>query len=204
MCVIALHIALYLVLRGSAGWQMRAKERSPSPRAEVTLRLLPWREPSAAASTPPTPRAVEPAPIRPPQGRVSQAITTAPPAATSAVAVVAPALASTQTSAAPMPGLPASQPPRPLELTLPSGYATRPGARNLAIDDPRANSARTTPEQRMAAAFDTQVIEEDLGDGRRRVRRGADCVIVKTSRIAQLMPFNEAAARTPSLVGACP
>jgi hypothetical protein len=71
-------------------------------------------------------------------------------------------------------------------------------------DDPRANTARTTPEDRLVAALDTRVIEESFGDGRRRIRPGADCVIVTPSRIGQLMPFNDAAARTPATVGACP
>ena len=72
------------------------------------------------------------------------------------------------------------------------------------VDDARANTARLTPEQRLAAALDTRVIEEDLGDGRRRIRQGANCVIVKPARIGQLTPFDEAAARMPALVGECP
>lgn len=88
-------------------------------------------------------------------------------------------------------------------LTLPRGFATRPGPSHPAIEDARSNTARTAPEQRMARSLDTALIEESLGDGRRRFRRGDDCAIVRPSRIGQLMPFNEAAARSPSLVSAC-
>ena len=72
------------------------------------------------------------------------------------------------------------------------------------VDDARANTARLTPEQRLAAGLDMREIEEDFGDGRRRIRQGANCVIVKPARIGQLTPFDEAAARMPALVGECP
>ncbi len=203
MCVIALHIALYIVLRGSAGWQLRSTARPAPERAEVTLRLLPWLQPLVPVthSAPVAPRAhaeaQQPAPRRTPE-----AITVAAPTAAESPAT-ATATESTSTSAAIAPEPPASQPMRPLDLTLRPGYATQRNARNPGLDDSRANTARLTPEERMAARFDTRVIEEELGDDR-RIRRGADCVIVRPARIGQLMPFNESAARAPSLVGACP
>jgi len=190
--VIGFHVALCLVLRGSIVAPVRPTDRPAQ--TPTTLRLLPWRQApqttTEAKSTPPARGPRAPAAISVP--------------APSMVVPDAPAAALTQADAAPLPALPASQPPRPLDLTLPRGWATRPDARHPATDDPRANTPRLTPEQRMAGAFDTQVIEEPMEDGRRRIRRGADCVIVTPSRIAQLMPFNDSAARTPSLVSACP
>jgi hypothetical protein len=198
--VIGFHLALYLLLRGSVGGPERQASRPTQ--APTTLRLLPWRQPTPQqapdASTPAAQATQARAPRVP---RAPAPITTAAPAATG---TPAPSPAPTQADAAALPALPASQPPRPLDLSLPRGWATRPDARHPAIDDPRANTPRLTPEQRMGRTFDTQVIEEQMEDGRRRIRRGADCIIVAPSRTAQLMPFNDAAARTPSLVSACP
>ena len=193
--VIAFHVALYLLLRGSVGAPVRQPGRPTQ--LPITLRLLPWRP----APAPPATATETPArsPDRPQRAAVAITITTPPTTATPATT---PLLG--QVEGVPLPALPASQPPRPLDLRLPRGFATRPDARHPAIDDPRANSARLTPEQRLARRFDTQVTEEPMEDGRRRIRRGDDCIIVAPSRTAQLMPFNEAAARTPSLVSACP
>ena len=190
--VIGFHVALFVLLRGSTGVPTRPTGRPAQP--PTTLHLLPWR---------PVPQTTIAATTTPP-ARVPRAPAAISVPAPSMAVPKAPAAPLTPADAAPLPALPASQPPRPLDLTLPRGWATRPDARHPATDDARANTPRLTPEQRMAGAFDTQVIEEMMEDGRRRIRRGADCVIVTPSRIAQLMPFNESAARTPSLVSACP
>ena len=189
LTVIACHGLLYLLLRGST-WRAQMPD---APTRAVALRLLPW--PAG-----PAPAARESEAMPRPLARSAPAAITLP----SRTSVPAPDGARMQADASPEPALPASQPPRALDLTLPRGFATRPDARNPALDDPRANTARTTPEQRMAAALDTRVIEEDLGNGRRRIRQGDKCVIVQPSRIGQMMPFNDAATRSPSLVGACP
>jgi len=156
--------------------------------------------PAAAKARPPEnprqrPAAPPVAALRAP-GRPEAPATAAPPFAE------LPGSASVPTPA--LPALPASQPPRPLDLTVPRGFDTRGVARQPALDDPRANTARLTPEQRMARALDTRVVEESMEDGRRRFRQGASCVIVTPSRMAQLQPFDDAAARTPSTVSACP
>lgn len=202
LCVVALHAGLYALLRRSTGWRLRhATEPACAP---VTLRLLPWRK-TLAQRAPAEPEQMPTPANRPLTARAAITITPPTSTAVSAVSAVnAGRAVNAQAETSTLPELAASQPPRSLDLTLPRGYADRPGSRNPALDDARAITSRTTPEQRMAAALDTRVVEEDLGDGRRRFRQGANCVIVKQSRIGQLMPFNEAAARTPSLVGACP
>jgi len=196
VAVLALHALLFAVL--SRSW---TRPLTVSAATRVTLRLIP----ALAADRQRPPPGAEP--------RAAPAVTRASPRHTTTLAPASTRDASPLDAAtaihapsdsAGAPAPPASQPPRQLDLSLPRGWATRPGARHPAIDDPRTNTARLTPEQRMAGAFDTQVIEEPMEDGRRRIRRGADCVIVVPSRIAQLMPFNEAAARTPSQVTACP
>ena len=196
VAVLALHALLFAVLTRS--W---THPSTVSAATRVTLRLIP----ALAADRQQPPPGAEP--------RAATAVAKASPRRTTSPAPASirdasPLEAATAIHApgdgAVAPALPASQPPRQLDLNLPRGWATRPGARHPAIDDPRTSTARLTPEQRMAGALDTQVIEEPMEDGRRRIRRGADCVIVVPSRIAQLMPFNEAAARTPSQVTACP
>jgi len=194
LCVIAIHIALYGWLRSSGGWRIGHDVRAAP--ALVTLRLLPWLEPA-----PPKPATDVKAVAR---ARSAFGPISAPTPSLPTRAPTTPTITQAEAPAAPNPpASQASQPP-PLRLALPPDYSRRPGLRNPAVDDPRANTARTTPEQRLAGALDTRVIEEDFGDGRRRISQGDKCVIVQPSRIAQLMPFNEAAARTPSLVGACP
>jgi hypothetical protein len=200
LLVIAIHLALWGWLGSSADWR-RARDNPATSKAPVTLRLLPWREPARSKPTldaDATARSRSaPRPIgAPPRARIDATTTAAPAIGQQADAITAPSPPASQ-------ALPASQPP-PLNLALPPDELRRARSRNPAVDDPRTNTVRTTPEQRMATTLDTRVIEEDLGDGRRRLRRGDDCVIVKPSRIGQLMPFNEAAARTPALVGACP
>lgn len=197
--VAALHVLLYLLLRGSGIAPTRTASRPTQP--ATTLRLLPWRSapPRAVVAESPTRPAATPRP----QGLRSQV-----PAAITPSAALSPSSATANNHAAddapPPPEPAASQPPRPLDLNLPRGLATRPDARSPALDDARANSARRTPAQRMARSLDTTVIEDEMDNGRRRYRQGDTCVIVKPSRIGQLMPFNEAATRTPSLVSACP
>ncbi|MBC8057532.1 MAG: hypothetical protein H7Y61_13235 [Rhizobiales bacterium] len=190
--VIALHLALWLLLRDST-----SQPRKPTAPAmsTVRLRLLPS---APAAPAPALAREAKPA--------AAAAGTRGAPAPISLAvpSMPSPSSAASEPARADAAALPASQPQRQLDLALPRGFATRPDARNPALGDPRASSARTTPEQRISSALDTRVTEEDFGDGRRRFRQGENCAIVSPSRIAQLMPFNDAAARTPSVVSACP
>jgi hypothetical protein len=48
---------------------------------------------------------------------------------------------------------------------------------------------------------DGRWIEEDLGEGRRRFRRGDTCVMTYASRIAHIDPFNESVKPTLRTVG---
>jgi hypothetical protein len=193
-----------------------ARPPAPTPAAgatpRVTLRLLPGPETDRRVTAPGRWTPPEPRPIA---GRRAPAL--AGPVARGSTALAGPAapgaaaFASGGATAEPgqpnAPPTPASHPERALDLTLRRGFATRPGARNPALDDPRSNTAGPAAGERMATTLgsDPTLVEESLGqDGRRRLRRGNDCVVVTPSRIAQLRPFDEAAARTPSLVAACP
>jgi hypothetical protein len=197
LIVLLLHLAAWVVLRHSAG--AAARRESLTEPSRISVRLLPWPTTPSARAEPQRPRTDAPrgpAPITP--KRPADAV---PPNANATASITAPA---EPTLAAEPPALPASQPPRPLDLNLPRGYAVRPGARNPATADPRANTTQPTPEARMARTFDTQVTEEVMDDGRRRFRQGDKCVIVTPSRTTQLMPFSESAARIPSMASACP
>jgi len=161
--------------------------------ARVTLRLIPAL---AADRQQPKPPAAAPASPR-------RTTSPAPAANRDALPIDAATAINAPSDSAGPPAPPASQPP-PLDLTLRRGSLTPPSARSQALEDPRTNTPRTTPEQRLSTALDTRVIEEDLADGRKRFRRGASCIIVTPSRGAQLNPFDEGSARMPSLVSACP
>jgi len=208
--VALMHLLLYLLLKSS---MHVAPTRMATPRT-VTLTLTP----APQVASPPTPPMDGKAPIRwgaARAPRIPEPITA--PAVSSDARPVAESAASHDlpqaisrpagpTDAAPSSEVPASQPPPSLNLRLRPGFATQPGAGQPALDDPRANPHRLTAAERMAATLgtDDRVTEENLGGGRRRIRRGNKCVIVSQSRIGELMPFNDAAVRTPSLAGACP
>lgn len=202
LCVLALHLVFLALLS-----RPTALRQAPPMPVSVTMRLFPLAEPPPER---PTPRErAEPDKSRQPaaitQAIVPPARTRVPakpgalgdPGATAATAAITPA------HAAPPPEMPASQPPRPLDLTLPRGISQRPDARNPAVDDPLANTARLTPEERMARAFDQRETEERLGDGSVRLRRGADCVIVTPARTSQLFPTDPSAARVPGTAHGC-
>ncbi len=197
LIVLLLHLGAWIVLRYALN--AAAQREPPTQPLRISARLLPWTAAPSERIAPQRPRPHTPrGPATNTPARTADAALpkTASPASITGTAE--------PTLAAEPPALPASQPPRPLDLNLPRGYAVLPGARNPAVDDARANTARLTPEARMARTFDTQVTEDVMDGGRRRFRQGDKCVIVTPSRTTQLMPFSESAARIPSMVSACP
>jgi len=103
---------------------------------------------------------------------------------------------------------PASAPRRetasPLRLAPPPGGRSSWPPRSPALDDPRANSRPPTLESRIAGAMgDGTWSVEMLSDGRRRYRRGSDCVVVQPPRSLALDPFNGAVYKPPSPAGPC-
>ncbi len=206
LCVAGLHLVFL-------SWLTRpvAPRKSSPAGVTVTLRLLPLAEPRI--ERPPVnlperraPRKPDPIAPRQPAAITQSNVPTARPAMpANADAITDPATtAAAATEAAPSPQPAASQPPRPLDLNLPRGYSLKPDARNPAIDDPRATTARLTPEQRMAGALDTREIQDRLSDGSLRIRRGAECLIVKPARTGQLFAMDPSAARAPGTVSQCP
>ena len=208
--VAALHLG-FLSLLGRPS----AKQEAPRRPVAVTFRLLPQvdrqREPRADRAPDPPP--ARPAARDPSLGNVRQPAAITPANAPSARAATpassrefgAPGAmaAAAPVEASPLAEPPASQ-PRVLDLNLPRGYSQRLEGRNPVVDDPRANTAKRTPEQRMAGAFDTREIQEQLGDGRWRVRRGAHCAILTPARTSQIFPMEPSAARVPGTWSECP
>lgn len=184
--VLLAHVLVLLgVLRLGVWRDRRAPERQRPP-----LQLLLLRPPP-----PPDARAPAPEVPRQPVRREPQAITVVPPVFLPAPepATAAPAAITAPEVALPA-GPPASAPPR-LDLRLPQS-APGVAARNPALDDPRANSARPpTVESRIAAALGgvDGIVEERLDDGRMRFRRGTSCVVVHPNRAERIDPFNASA-----------
>ncbi len=196
--VLVIHLALlWLLVHAPA--PRSAREWHAVPPTRITLRPI-------AASPPVAPAQVSnEAPLRVPTRRLpterSSRMNEAPPA----LGITAMPGPQPEAALRPEPAASEASPLPSLLDTEATRRAIRASARTQTLDDPRTASARpATPEARMAANFDTRLMKEELGDGRRRLRQGASCVIVTPSRVGQLMPFNEAAARTPSLVSACP
>ena len=166
--------------------------------------LAPAKPPAPPTTTPAVSAAARPVGARP-RFEPAPIRAVAPAGATTPSAEAAGAIA-----AAVGPDSPASAPPNSsaLDLTVRPDFAARGQPPNPALDDPRANAARLDLAARMAATLgsDARVTEENLGDGRRRLRSGATCVIVTPSRAGQLDPFGQPAQRgsAPSLVSPCP
>lgn len=230
--VMALHVALMVWLGRAAAWRapseqiahpspmvVRLLDHTSSPSTSAEVRLAPAVEmPDATMSkrhlpamktattvereTAARPSRAEAAhergglPATPP---TSQTASTSPrtPATT-------PTTPATAAAAAIVDSGRDSGPARALDLRLPFRNPTRPTARNPLLDDPRAHTARTTPEQRMTTSFDTRVIRETLNDGRLRVRQGDSCVIVSPARAGELFAADGTGRSPPSTVVACP
>lgn len=191
--VLAGHLALLAGLLSLRPWP--ARTRSPKGNPALMVWLLPAAWPtarSAALPAPTRPRsAAAPAPPRAPRhARAAlQAITlSVTPEAASAALVTGPAAPPTRA---------------PLRLRLPDAVLARPG--NPALADPRADSPRPTLESRIARVLDhgNGWVEEPLGEGRVRYRRGSECIEVRPARIDQLDPFNRSALPVPGVAKRC-
>jgi len=189
--VLCLHAGLWWVLQ--ADRSTRDTRATLAPLAQV--RLLAGQPPGRRRAVPMLPAARTPLPAAP-----AIALPTLP--------IVQPPLDSAGTTVA-LPAPPASSPTQaalpPLDLSLPKG-TPRPdrGARQRALDDPRANTPQPTLEARIGAAIGSggPIRVEDLGGGRRRIYQGTRCVEVHDARIATIDPFNQSVL--PSLKQARP
>jgi hypothetical protein len=177
--VLAAHLALW--------WAWPAvRQTAPAPAAQPTLRVrlltLPPFDPLPPDQRPPAAHRVDVPQARPPPATEAPVVSFVlpPPVSASAASAAAPA---------------------PLNLALPRALMADPGIRQQALDDPRANPVHKTLESHIAAANPSDaLVIEDLGGGRRRMRKGNDCVEVHDARIAGIEPFNQSVS--PSMKGA--
>jgi len=195
--VLALHLGLALVLLGARAWPDRQAALAPQ---EIEVRLI-LLAPIAERMRP----AAEPAlPPRAPQSNVLRQAE--PQAITMPAAAAQPPLPAADGTAAPAPPPAAESSAAPaLRLDLPRAGSAPQRWRQPALDDPRANTPRRTLESMIAGTMggDDRLIEEPLGDGRIRYRRGSDCIVVHPARGALIDPFNQSSSPTPRTVESC-
>ncbi len=200
----SLLIVPVLLLHGALGWLLLNERQHPrlsqqqDPVRRFVLRLLP--EPAAVQPLSQPLRAVPPRlPMRAPRRSEPVPVPTFVP-----VTPAKPAEALADVSE-PAPAAP--PPPRPtaLDLRLPRAASTPLSPAAQAVADPRANSVHKSFADKLADALgrDERTTEEARGDGRIRVRRGADCVDVREARSAQLDPIGQSTRPTPRLAEAC-
>lgn len=206
-----------LLLHGALGWLLlneRPQPRlsqQPDTARRFVLRLLP--EPAAAQPLSQPLRAVPhrwptPVPLRP----TPWAADGAGPQRSGPVPVLVPVPVTPTRPAEALadlsePVAEAAAPPRPtaLDLRLPRAASAPLSPAAQAVADPRANSVRKSFAEKLADALgrDERTTEEARGDGRIRVRKGADCVDVREARSAQLDPIGQSTRPTPRLAEAC-
>ncbi len=189
--VVAAVLALHLLVLVSWRLDPAAPAALPAPPA-LWLRLLP--APPATVSEPPD-RVLPRPPAR-----------AAPPAAPQAITLPATAEASlTRTEPATAPATPAAAAaasaaaPQALDLRLPP-----PAWRGTAPLRPPAEQRPRSVESTLSRDLaDGPLVEEDLGNGRRRFRQGRRCVEVRDSRMAQVDPFNQSVSPVPKQAEDC-
>lgn len=108
----------------------------------------------------------------------------------------------TVTAAPPAPSPPASS-PAPLDLQWRGFTAASAPAAAMTNGDPRLGSTMNRSE-RFASPLGTDqtVTEQAMADGR-RFRSGNSCVDVRSTKEAQLNPWNQSTSHTPSLASSC-
>ena len=196
-------------------WLQQPKPSRTRPVSRMELRIVPMapgpkRSAVETAPLPPTdPRSAGTRDLRDPERRPTPPAAVSVPIQSTATdpapsETPAPAMAAT---AGPQPitaALPSAQPSTPAPSPSPGGLrldwnppprsaraASAPTVREQALNDARSNTQRPAPEARMAQNVgDDSLREEALGDARRRFRKGAACVDVHRTHIAQLNPFD--------------
>jgi hypothetical protein len=193
--VLALHTLALLLALQLGVWRDRTPPANEPP--SLIIRLL-WPAP------PPTPAVAGHPPATPP----TRAAAMRPEAAPRRLPVTEPQAITLPVEPAPAAPKPQASPdaaPPPLDLRLPRAASEPWRAHNPALGDPRSNSARATIESRIADVLggSDQVTMERLDDGRLRLRRGSNCVVVHPNRAERLDPFNTSVMPKPRGVEKC-
>lgn len=204
--VLGLHLALL-----TAWWD----HRTP-PRGGATVTTAPqvsWLRLLPAMAAPPDPANPAPNPLPPASRRQPSAAPQAirPPQPLPTQAPPAPGVAEaaqdrdrTDTAggtpaASGSAARPARADPRPLDLRLPP-----PERRGSAPPGPRPTPAEISVESKIARGLaNGPLVEEDLGQGRRRFRQGTRCIETRDARMAQIDPFNQSVSGIPKQAEDC-
>lgn len=98
-----------------------------------------------------------------------------------------------------------SSSPGPLPLDLSVRPVPRRGSSSEAMIDPRSNTPRPTPADRMAQLLgsDDRRYEEIRPDGSVRIRQGASCFDARLTRATELDAFNSAIHSAPRTISPC-
>jgi len=209
LLVVAIHMGAAWLLLLESPAQRRA---APAAMGRLLVRIVPPPEPAPPRSE------LLPRPF-PPQRDPARARTATTLAPATPGQPAPPAMArSTEPQAITPPRVDAgtAEPdtPRapPLDLKLPrspAAFASAPARRespgSMAARDPRSNTARAGLGDTLARQLgtDDRITDEDRGDGRRRIRQGANCVDVRDARSAAIDPFNQATRPPPKVAEAC-
>jgi hypothetical protein len=181
MLVLALHLLLLLLQPAPPP----ARQGPTTPQAVLQLRLI------APPPTMPVPEADPPAARQAPR---AAAIAADPFGPAEPLAITVPPLPAPHASA---PVAPA--PPSPLDLRLPA-----PALRGVAPPSPAPESRPRSVESTLERDFGgAPLVQENLGDGRIRLRKGRRCLEFRDARIAQLDPFNQSVRPVPKQVEDC-
>lgn len=209
--VVALHLGVAALL--AAALLPRAI-REPAPPRWLTVTL------PAARDTPPAPVGSPPEPderrTTPQPPSTARARSVAPPVALRMPPAAAPAPAVAADAApAPAPSPPPTTAPEShgvpapaLDLTLPprgvrEPRGTAPSMARQAVEAQVGAISWRSAEARMAHRLEAEWTVENLGDGRIRMRRGEQCVMLKETQASQLDPWN-LRGPPPRGAGPCP
>jgi hypothetical protein len=162
LVVVLAHGAALLLLRATGVWHDRTQLPNSLEPLVVQLMYTPAEAARREDSAPALPTATSR-----PQRSAPQADAVQVPAA---AALPQPPAVATEPAPAPAPA-------RPLLLDLPRKASAPLAERHPGLDDPRANGTGPTLESRIGRAVGSaELIEEHLGDGRIRFRKGSGCV----------------------------
>ena len=207
LLVLLLHGGLLFMLMQSRPERLVANNKAQPPMAVRYIEAAANAQAALRQPDEPTERAERK--LRPARS-ISRAITSGPTDATPQLALpnAAITLPSERTNTAPDAPAQAGPAFAPLNLTLPSSAGARtsaPSPASLATQDIRANTERVNFGEKLAQDLgsDNRRTEENLGDGRVRIRSGTDCVIAVESRAGQLDPMAQTSRPSPRGVKPC-
>ena len=169
----------------------RAQRLDAVPHASLTVKLL--------ALEPTRSRFADRDLGAPRQRRAAAPIQAAAPAPGTSREPVIEAISSPPPTPAPTQAAASASEPGRLDLSLPP-RAARGSAATPTVPSARPRSVEAILDRGLAQS---PLIEESLGNGRLRIRRGRDCIDLRDTRMAQIDPFNQSVSPIPKQAEDC-